>query len=245
MSMGEAKRLHKKTGQNVMIVGRDGRPIRSELMDRVPYIIQRPLAGQGPYQRLVNGSGHRPYIAAKTDEKWTWRKYKPEPAEIFFTANELEFAERYRGAVMVEPNVKKLGHTNKAWSLIRWSHLDIELHKLKLRVVQCGPSDTSWLNHAERVSTDGFRQACAVLSVCKAFIGSEGGLMHGAAAVGTPGVILWSEFISPDITGYAMHRNLRHAGKACGLRTDCPSCHASMLAITVDEVLSNLKEILK
>lgn len=244
MSMGEAKRLHKQTRQPVMICGRDGRPIRSDLMDGVPYIIHKPPSA-GPYQRLINGSGARPYIAAKTPEQWTWKRYKPVPADLVFTSAELAFAEKYRGAIMVEPNVKATGHDNKAWLLVRWSHLDVELHKLKLRVVQCGPSGTRFLNHAERAHTETFRQACAVLSVCKAFVGTEGGLMHAAAAVGTPGVILWSEFISPDITGYALHRNLRHAGKACGRRINCPSCRASMLAITVDEVLANLQEILK
>lgn len=248
MSMGEAKRLHKQSGgQKVMIVGRDGRPVKSDLMHGVPYLILngRVSGADGPYQRLVNGSGFRPYIANKTTELWTWKRYKPVPADLVFTATELEFAERYRGAVMVEPNTKDIGHSNKAWSAIRWGHLDVDLRDAKLRVVQCGPSGTRWLNHSERVHTETFRQACAVLSVCRALITTEGGLMHAAAAVGVPAVVLWSEFISPEITGYASHRNIRHAGKPCGRRTDCPSCHASMMAITVDEIMNNLKEILK
>jgi ADP-heptose:LPS heptosyltransferase len=246
MSIGEARKLHKQSGgQKVVIVGRDGRPIKSDLFEGVPYICQRPRPSDGPFQRLINGPGHRPYIAAKTPERWTWRKYKPTPAEIVFTPEELAFAEPYRDAIMVEPNTKAIGHTNKAWSAIRWQHLDNEMRKLKLRVVQCGPQGARFLNHATPVYTDTFRKACAVLSVCKAFVGTEGGLMHAAAAVSTPAVILWSEFISPNVTGYDAHRNIRHAGSACGRRTDCPSCQASMLAITVDEVLDNLKEILK
>jgi len=68
--------------------------------------------------------------------------------------------------------------------------------------------------------------------------------MHGAAAVGTPAVILWSEFISPDITGYSNMRNIRHAGKACGNRFNCAGCRKAMDAITVSEVLTNLEGIL-
>jgi ADP-heptose:LPS heptosyltransferase len=94
------------------------------------------------------------------------------------------------------------------------------------------------------VLTPTFRHAMAALSVCRAFVGTEGGLMHAAAAVNVPGVILWSEFISPDITGYTMHRNLRHAGVACGSRLNCSGCRASMAAITVGEVADNLKELL-
>jgi ADP-heptose:LPS heptosyltransferase len=68
--------------------------------------------------------------------------------------------------------------------------------------------------------------------------------MHAAAAVGTPAVILWSEFISPEITGYSSMTNLRHAGKPCGNRLACASCRKSMEAITVDEVVRALEKLL-
>lgn len=243
MAMGEARKLHKQTRQPVLIVGRDGRPMRSDLTNGVPYIIHRPVSANGPYQRLINGPGFRPYIAAKTTEQWTWKKYKPTPAEIVFNPDELAFAEPFRGKVMIEPNVKAIGHTNKAWPDTSWSQLAAKLHDMPL--AQCVPDAyMRTLPGALKVVTPTFRQALAVLSVCRAFIGTEGGLMHGAAAVETPGVILWSEFISPEITGYELHRNLRHAGKPCGMRTDCEGCRHSMAAITPDEVVSNLEEIL-
>lgn len=249
MSMGEARRLHKSSGgQKILIVGRDGKPVKSDLFVGVPYLItgvgHRPPASFGPYQRLVNGSGIRPYIAGKTPEKWTWRKYRPAPAQIVFTAEELRFAERYRGHVMVEPNVKAVGHDNKSWLPTRWRELVRALSDEKISAIQCVPGGVTPITD-RAVLTPSFRYACAVLSVSRAFIGTEGGLMHAAAAVGVPGVILWSEFISPSITGYDMHRNIRHADEACGMRTDCKHCAASMERITVSEVLTNLKEILK
>lgn len=245
MSMGQAKRLHRETGHRVLIVGRDGRPIRSPLFAGVRYILDRPPV-EGPYQRLKNGPGVRPYIADKTDERWTWRKFQPEPADIVFTAAELDFAKPFRGMVMVEPHTKKNGHDNKAWSPINWQQLDSAIHMQRLSpVVQCGPVGTRFLLHATPAITPTFRHALAVLSVCRAFIGTEGGLMHGAAAVGTPAVILWSEFISPEITGYPQHRNLRHAGEPCGSRVPCDGCNTSMLAILPAEVIANLKEILR
>jgi ADP-heptose:LPS heptosyltransferase len=88
-----------------------------------------------------------------------------------------------------------------------------------------------------------FRLACAVLANCRAFVGTEGGLHHAAAALGIPSVVLFSEFIGPDITGYKTHRNLRHAGPACGSRLPCQGCVDSMNAISVDEVTTNLWEV--
>jgi ADP-heptose:LPS heptosyltransferase len=246
MAMGEARALHQRTKQPVMIVGRDGRPIKSDLFNGVPYIIQKPTKS-GPFTRRWNGPGVRPYIAGKTDERWSWRLYKPQPAELKFTDDELAFAEKYRGMIMVEPNIKSVGHDNKAWSAINWQQLDSAIWSAGLRLgrlVQCGPSGTRWLLHATPVVTDTFRQALAVLSVCRALITTEGGLMHGAAAVGVPAIVIWSEFISPEITGYPQHKNLRAPGKPCGMRTPCESCRRSMMSITPSMVLDALKEIL-
>jgi len=240
MSIGEAKRLHKQTGQPVLIVGRDGRPIKSDLFNGIPYILPRPPR-QGPYQRLVNGPGARPYIAAKTVTKWTWKPYTPEPADIVFTKDELEFAERYRGKVLIEPNIKPIGHSNKAWPY--WSLLQGELTGQGIGTVQCGFGVGNVIAN-DFALTPTFRYAAAVLSKCSAAVLPEGGLMHAAAAVGTPAVIIWSEFISPDITGYVAHKNLRRAGPPCGSRVDCVGCRESTRAITPTEVLRALKEIL-
>jgi len=242
MSIGEAKRLHKQTGQPVLIVGRDGRPVKSDLFNGIPYIVPRPPR-QGPYQRLVNGPGVRPYIAAKTPLKWTWRPYTPEPADIVFTESELEFAEKYSGHVMIEPCGKNIGHSNKLWPF--WPELTTKLKAAGVRTVQCGWGVAPNSILADDLAlTPTFRYAAAVLSKSKAFIGTEGGLMHAAAAVGVPAVIIWSEFISPEVTGYAMHKNLRHAGAPCGSRVDCGACRKSMQAVTPDEVINALKELL-
>jgi ADP-heptose:LPS heptosyltransferase len=247
MAAGQARLLHQLNPQPVVIVDARGMARRHELWHGVPYIIQRPRGA--PHHRLVNAPGVRPYIAAKTPERWKWKPFKPTPAEVIFTPDELAFAEPYRDMVMIEPNGKAIGHTNKQWVPERWGELlDVMVPSMRLDdspFVQCGPPGTHFLDEVVRhVTTPTFRHALAVLSVCRAFVGTEGGLMHGAAAVGTPAVILWSEFISPEITGYAQHRNIRHAGKPCGMRRDCPTCRASMAAISVDEVVCNLREIL-
>jgi Glycosyltransferase family 9 (heptosyltransferase) len=241
MSIGEAKRVHKATKQLVMIVDRHNRPVRSDLFDGIRYLTTKPL--KVPYKRIVNAPGVRPYIAAKTDERWTWRPYQPEPADVVFTPKELAFAEPYRGMVMVEPNVKSIGHRNKDWGWANWWKLDA-LARFE-GLVQCTRDGDRLLPNAKHVPTNTFRQTLAVLSVCKAFVGTEGGLMHGAAAVGTPAVVIFGGFISPDITGYKHHRNIFTGGKACGMRHDCDHCRKAMNKITPALVLAELKEILK
>jgi len=244
MSIGEAKRIYKRTGQPVLITDPHGRPVRSELFSGVPYLLQRPERMR--YQRLVNSSGHRPYIKAKHADRWVWRPYKPEPADIIFTPAELAFAEPYRGSIMLEPSVKDIGHKNKDWGLLYWLKLANAMHSDRLGpVIQCVKEPTiRGLPHAKIVTTKGFRLTAAVLSVCKAYVGPEGGLHHAAAAVGVPAVVIYGGFISPNITGYAQHRNLFTGGEPCGMRTDCPHCRKAMLDITPSMVLKELKEIL-
>lgn len=243
MSMGEAKRLHTQTRQPVMIVGRDGRPIRSDLFTGVPYLIQRPPRHGGAYQRLRNGPGIRPYVGAKLPDRWTWLAYKPIPADIVFTPEELAFAEPYRGKVMVEPHTKPNSHSNKAWLAIYWQQFVLSR---AAEFVQCGAPGTRFLQGVTPVVTATFRQALAVLSVSRAYVGTEGGLHHGAAAVGTPAVVIFGRFISPAVTGYDNHRNIfRGTDLGNGNRVDCEECRRAMASITPTEVLGHLKEILR
>lgn len=238
MSVGEAKALHKLTGKPVLIIGAHGRPMWSEVFENNPYLLMR-YPGK-PFVRYVSGGGARPYIDRKTPTRWFWRPYQPKPGELYFTESEIRFAAPYRGMVMIEPSVKNVGHSNKAWQYERWIEL---VDTLKLPWVQCTPEGQPGLPDVLRITTPTFRLAAAVLSVCKVFVGTDGGLMHAAAAVGVPAVILWSEFTSPDICGYKTMVNLRHAGKPCGNRLACQGCLSAMNAITVTEVATALKGI--
>ncbi len=244
MAVGEARVLHAASGKPVLIIGGHGRPMWSEVFENNPYLLKR--YSRRSFIRLVNGGGVRPYIERKTPERWYWKLYQPKPGELFFTDDEKAFAEPYRGMVMIEPNVKNVGHDNKAWPFAKWAELLKQLQsENQHRYVQCVQASTPMIPHGvAQVETPTFRKAAAVLSVCKAFVGTDGGLMHAAAAVGVPAVILWSEFTSPDICGYKTMVNLRHAGKPCGNRLSCKGCRAAMDKITVDEVITALKGIL-
>lgn len=240
MAAGEARLLHEKTGKPVAIVDQRGRAQWVDLWNRIPYIVPRVTP---ECVTLLNASGARPYIALKTPTRWHWKRYQPIPAEVSFTLDEQMLAAQHAGRVMIEPNVKDIGHTNKAWLWDRWQQLVDSMPETQF--VQClhGGARALSGDNVHHVLTLTFRDAMAVLSRSVALVTTEGGLAHAAAAVGTPAIVLWSEFISPEITGYAMHRNIRHAGAPCGRRLNCPSCRKSMAEITVDEVRTALVAI--
>lgn len=236
MATAQVRQMHEANGRKVLVIDRRGAPQWHPVFEGNPRIARIPRPG---VQRLVNCSGHRPYIVSKSPTHWTWRRWRIEPGEIYLTPQEASFGQQHAGQVLIEPHTKVPG-SNKAWPWDRWQQF---ANDHPGRLVQVGPAGTRVLDGVRFIETADFRMACAVLRYSMAFVGTEGGLHHAAAALGVQAVVLFSEFISPDITGYPMHRNLRRAGPACGARQPCPTCAESMRAITVDEVSTQLEEI--
>lgn len=236
MCTAQVRRINQETGRKVLVVARDGRPRWHEVFRNNPR-----MSNDLGSVRLLNGPGARPYIAGKTAIRWTWQRWEIEPGELYLTDEERAFGAPYTGSVLVEP-ATKVPNGNKAWAWERWQAV-VDAFPGE-RFVQVGPPGARWLNGVQRVVTNTFREACAVLAVSRACVVPEGGMHHAAAALDVPAVVLYSEFISPDISGYATQRNIRHAGEACGSRVPCHGCKQSMQRITVGEVVENLRESL-
>lgn len=241
MSTAVAKRLHQANGVPVMIVNRFGKPQWDPIFENNPRIT---IDTRARHQKTLNAANNRPYIAMKTTERWVWRRTSStgslDPGEIYLTDAERAYAEPFRGRVLIEPNTKGTVGGNKAWIWERWQNV---VDTPGFDFVQTGGPSSPVLRNVQFVSTPTFRHAAAILSVCSAFVGAEGGLHHAAAALGVPAVVLFGGFISPDITGYATHRNLFTGGKACGQRRACMHCREAMARISVEDVISNLREI--
>lgn len=236
MATSQVKQMYGRNPLPVLVVGAGGRPQWSPAFENNPKILRKP---NRRCQQLRNGPGLRPYIAGKTATHWTWRKWDIRPGEIFLSDAERAFAAPYVGRVLVEPNTKVQGG-NKAWRFDHWQRVVDESGEA---CIQVGAPESRRLYGVEFVETT-IRQAFAVLAVSRAFVGTEGALHHGAAALSIPSVVLWSEFIDPSITGYETQRNIRHAGTSCGARLPCEGCRVSMDAISVDEVVENLRDVL-
>ncbi len=227
MATAQVRQLHQATGKLVVVLDLRNKVQWSPVFDNNP-LVSRKIYGAA---QLINAPGCRPYIAGKTHDKWVWRHWKIEPGNLYLTPQELAFAAPFAGKVLVEPNTKVVGG-NKAWPFERWQAL---VDRDPNRYIQVGSPEARKLRGVEFCETD-FRQALAVLMSSIGFVGCEGALHHAAAAMHIPSVVLWSEFISPEFTGYETQANIRHANGWCGARITCEGCRQSMLAITVDEV---------
>ena len=223
-----AIRAHAMWVNNPRILGRSERASRTQL--------------------LVNGPGVRPYIAAKSAERWFWREWDCPAGEIYFCGDELAFGEQLAPPspfIVIEPNNKQKASPNKDWGREHWQALVALMRSAGLQAWQLGPAGTQLVPGARLVETPDFRFACAVLARARAAVLPEGGLHHAAAALGVRSVVIFGGFISPRQTGYAGHVNLFTGGEACGMRIECKHCAAAMAAITPAMVMERLMEMLE
>lgn len=136
--------------------------------------------------------------------------------------------------------------TNKNWGSSKFEAVARALAQ-RYSLVQLGvasdPALSVDLNLCGKVSA---REAAVVLGSCKRFIGQEGYLMHAAAAVEVPSVIIYGGFIAPWQSGYPQNVNLYNPVPCapCWLTTPCPNARVCLEEITVNNVLEAVDRLM-
>lgn len=197
---------------------------------------------------IAHYPGDRVYNYYPGGDHWKWKDFTPIPGEIYFDNDEIEFGKQFgSGFIVIEPNVpeEKSVAVNKRWPFERWQIVADQLRKEGHEIVQFRHRGGRALQGVHEIKTPTFRKALTVLGHARMFLGCEGGMHHGAAAVGIGAVVLFGGFISPRTTGYGFHSNLFTAanGEACGSLNECEHCKQAMLAITPDMVLTEARRI--
>ncbi|TIW11280.1 MAG: glycosyltransferase family 9 protein [Mesorhizobium sp.] len=190
--------------------------------------------GHRLYNRMAGRPGH-------VNRRWIWNlAFHAVPGELFFDNLEAAAGRRYgHGFIVIEPQSAqwKSVAPNKDWGVAKFQAVADRLKASGHRVVQFrGDLSALALAGVEQLATRSFRDALSVLANAALYIGGEGGLHHGAAAVGIPAVVLFGGFIPPSVTGYAGHTNLTGGAAACGSIKACQHCRQAMQAISIDDV---------
>jgi heptosyltransferase-2 len=91
------------------------------------------------------------------------------------------------------------------------------------------------------------RQAIAILSLCRLFIGNDSGLMHVASALGVPLAAIFGPTEPGRTAPLANRVRLLYRGADCAPCThrECPTDHRCMAAIGADEVLAAAEDLWK
>jgi hypothetical protein len=209
------------------------------------------LGFKPPLRHLLQRQWNRRKVGAIVNRTGRYRfnsSYRPHPAPVQLNTAELKYAAPLaaRSLVVIEPYIKANAPPSKQWPIERFretAHMLAGHHT----VVQLSAPEQPLLDPGiPRLETPSFREALAVLSVAQLYIGPEGGLHHGAAAMGTPSIVIYGGFTSPAILGYEGQIALTgNAGFACGTRFGvCPHCHTALERITVAEVVKQAETLL-
>lgn len=152
------------------------------------------------------------------------------------------------GAIVVQNSCRGALYAavTKEWPFDRWTRLAERLMADGHRLVQIGTQEDPPVPRAVdlRGKTD-LPRAAAILEEAKLFIGLESGLMHLAAAVRVPSVIIYGGRTRPHETGYSFHR---HVGvsqlpcSGCALNSGCPIEVQCMTDISLDQVWNAVKQ---
>jgi len=193
---------------------------------------------KGYRQYNTEGRGH-----------WIWNmQWKCIPGEIYLSDAEKQAADsRGKGFIVLEPNVEswKGSSPNKDWGRNNYAVVVTRLIEEGETIVQFDyPKAGPIVRGVKGIRTNNFREALAILRNAKMYLGAEGGLHHGAAAVGIPAVVLFGGFIPPTVTGYDTHINLAGSDRFCGSFTRCQHCLDAMASISVDRVYGAVKRLI-
>src|SRR5262245_1627250 len=187
-------------------------PWSEEVFRHNPNIARPGSEGSKDLFWIRHHKGHRLYNQLdKVKARWVWNySFRVRPGEIFFDQNELNLANTAgRDFIYVEPNVPwhKSVASNKDWGLHNYQAVVDLLRRDGHDVVQ-SKHGRDKLQGVRFVSTPTFRDALAAMSRAKAALIPEGGMHHGAAAVGVRAVVIFGGFIPASVMGYSGHINL-------------------------------------
>ncbi len=212
------------------------------------------------------------YVQKKTSRKFLWKneltatsailrnyhlKSDFQYAEMFFDERELKgFDEKFNklnitNFILLEPDSKAdwFGELRK-WPFDNWQNLvnQLKANYPNLVIVQCGLKSSSLLSDVIdlRGYTSNFREACLLISKCKIFICTDGGLMHAARAMNAKTIVIWGGLNKAEFLGYPDKHfivNRVVSCSPCGNLGWCDFDIKCMKGVTVDDVLHTFNRI--
>lgn len=248
LAAGQAQRLYdiEPGRRKVLICDRHNRPRWHPIWDGNPIIAKTEAEAT---HRLISAPEARPYIVYPftPESGWTFNtafKAREHIAKIYLTIEELTtglaLSLDIGPYVLIEPWSK---HPNLRWPLAYWQALVAQ--RPDLTFVQHIHKDSPHLEGVIRVGAD-WRHACGLIAAAECYVRGESGLLHAAAALGTPSVAIWGGCMDWDVLGeYPLEVGVGVTPPFCGKWLPCPHCTEIMASISADQVSQGIDAALK
>ncbi len=176
--------------------------------------------------------------------------------DIFLTEEELAFAQEKiislkKPVVSIHTTPGSFAMDRKLWPVKYWNKLVSLLVDQECTVLQLGSAGEEHIaGSINMIGTQNIRRSIALIKFVDLHIGIVSSLMHGAAAVGTPAVILFGGFERFSAHGYKNVHPLESTIpcspciEANKKMTTCPLNTRCMRDITPDKVYNIVRDIL-
>jgi len=268
-----ASKIKKKYPDRQIIIGSSNKKTASHsiIFDNNPNIADcRNLKKNIPIHLINYNPSNRPYIdyIKSTNTKYVWKKFKPEPGQIFFSQKEKldakkiisqaidywkkKSAKRYKKIIFIETSSTKIHDNqfgikqqNKDWGYDNWEKL-IEIINQDYLLIHSVHGESKKLPDIFTPPNMNFRLACAVLNESDFYVGPEGGFGHAAAALNKKAVLYFGGWISPEVIGYDFHENVYYENKLspCGeYKNLCTHCEKARKKISVEVFLKHIDKV--
>lgn len=224
-------------------------PWSEEMFRHNPNIARPEHTGKPNLQWIPHYKGKRMYNT-HDNGRWKWNyDFKVRPGEFYFDQKEQTLAASFlNDFVVIEPNVPwhKRVATNKDWGEENYDKVAHKLQSSGVKLIQfLHKNSKRRVPGATLLEYPNFRDAIAVLSKARLYIGPEGGMHHAAAATGVGAVVIMGGFIPPSVVGYDSHVNLTGGVEACGNIEPCIHCRNAMKKIDPDVVVFTVMKLLE
>ena len=173
--------------------------------------------------------------------------------DLYFTDDERSNVRKLlkdipRPFIVVEPQAFDEYTVNKKYPTEKWQWIVDQLRD-EIAVVQVGlPSSVHRLTGVvDLLGKTTFREACLVIEAADLLTSGEGGLMHGASAVETDSVIVFTGFNSPGLSGYPNNTNIWIGSDhgPWGMKGLCSKCKLEADTHDPKEILEAIREKLR
>jgi len=147
--------------------------------------------------------------------------------------------------ITIEPASKTNYTPNREYPFAKWQKVVNDLSK-DVTVVQLGAPASRLLNNViDFRGKTSFREAALVIGESKAFISSEGGLVHAATTVDTTSVVVITGYQHPDMVAYPQNVNI-NLGKhgPCGLKVKCDECFSEVMNHNYSEIITKTRKLI-
>ena len=169
--------------------------------------------------------------------------------ELFFDEDEIKTVEQLKVGleadyVVIEPNSKLSYTPNRQYPIPKWQEVVNKIFN-DVQVVQTGIGGPVLKNVTNLTGKTTFRANVLLIKYAKAFISSEGGLVHGATCVDTPSVVPINSYIPQTLVRYPQNTYISSSSHSpCGSYKECQRCLKEMNSITPESIIEAVKEIL-